>query len=207
MFNFILSIFNFFKSHEITLFLVGGAVRDLLQGREPKDLDFIAFSTPEKLLALGGKFADSKTCIPVFVFDFDGIQVEIALPRKDIKTGKGYKGFSFSFEGVSLIDDLARRDFTINAIALDSDGNIIDPFNGVNDLRNKILRAVNPQAFADDPLRVIRLCRFSSKGFKPAEETIELARKVPREEFEALPVERFINELIKALYEPFCNSR
>jgi len=199
-------IFEFFKNNKIDVFLVGGAVRDLLQGKHPKDYDFVAFSTPERLISLGGKFTDSKTCIPVFLFNIDGIQVEVALPRKEIKTGKGYKGFSFSVEEVSLIDDLSRRDFTINAIAMDSNGNIIDPFNGVNDLKNKILRAVNPQAFADDPLRVIRLCRFSSKGFSPTEETLNLARKVSREEFEALPVERFINELIKALHEPYSSE-
>lgn len=195
-------IFDFFKEKGINVFLVGGAVRDILMGKEPKDVDMVALSDTKTLVAAGGKFVDPVSCIPVFLFNIEGEKVEVALPRKEVKTGEGYKGFAFETEGVTLEEDLQRRDFTINAIAMDSDGNIIDPFGGRIDIKNKTLRVVNPQAFAEDPLRVIRLCRFSCKGFTPTAETISLANRVSEAEFKALPVERFTNELLKALTEP-----
>lgn len=142
-------------------YLVGGAVRDLLLGRKSKDLDYVVFDINESELLAQGFLKISKN-FPVFSHpDFEGCQY--ALPRKDIKVGKGYNGFKVDTTNVSLRDDLERRDFTINAMALDEETNeVIDFFNGKEDLKNKVIRHVGKH-FVEDPLRVLRAARFKAR--------------------------------------------
>lgn len=142
-------------------YLVGGAVRDLLLGRKSKDLDYVVFNTTEAELLESGFQKISKN-FPVFSHpDFKNCQY--ALPRKDVKIGKGYNGFKVETSNVSLRDDLERRDFTINAMALDEDTKtIVDFFNGQEDLKNKVIRHVGKH-FVEDPLRVLRAARFKSR--------------------------------------------
>ena len=183
--------------------VVGGAIRDILQGHVPKDIDLVVQAPPDQLIKRGGVPVDPRTGIPVFKFQFKDFSVEVALPRRERKIGPGYKGFAFETgPDISLLEDLSRRDFTINAMAIDSHGNIVDPFGGQKDLQEGILRVVNPEAFKDDPLRVIRAARFAAKGFRVDGETLALMQEVPAEEFRALPIERFTGELLKALREP-----
>jgi len=183
--------------------VVGGAVRDFLLGKSPKDIDIVVQADPIVLEQLGGIPVDPQTGIPVYIFKINNFHVEVALPRRERKTGVGYKGFKFEVgPDISLKEDLSRRDFTINAMAMDYHGRLVDPFGGREDLQRRLLRAVNPKAFKDDPLRVIRAARFAAKGFRVEEGTLKLMQAVPVDEFKALPVERFTNELLKALSEP-----
>ncbi len=184
-------------------YLVGGAVRDVVLGYKPKDYDLIAVGyTPQQLIEMGGIAVDPKTAIPVFLFSVEGQKVEVALPRKEIKNEVGYKGFKFvTGPEISLEEDLRRRDFTINTLAMDHQGKIYDFFGGLEDLRNKIIKAVNPLAFTEDPLRVLRAARFAAKGFNVDSSTLNLMNKISLEELKTLPVERFTGELLKALKE------
>jgi len=181
-------------------YLVGGAVRDMIANIPPKDHDFVVTGvTKEDLIAAGGTFVDPKSAFPVFLFDIDGEQCEVAIARTEKKVGTGHRAFELTFgPEVTIEEDLFRRDFTINAIAMNSNGEFVDPYGGVNDIKNRILRIVNPKAFIEDPLRVIRLCRFAAYGYEPSKETLEIARQIPETEFEALPIERFVNEFLKA---------
>lgn len=138
-------------------FLVGGAVRDSILGREIKDFDYVIFNCSEQSLIDQG-FQLIKKDIKVFLDPKTGYQY--AFPRREIKVGDKYSDFIFDYSNVSLDEDLYRRDFTINAMAMDEDsGLIIDPYNGKSDLDNKILRHVSDK-FSEDPLRVIRGFRF-----------------------------------------------
>lgn len=182
-------------------FMVGGAVRDKLMGMEPKDVDYVVVgSTPDEMLAAG--FQQVGADFPVFL-DSDG--VEYALARTERKTGNGYHGFETDHDAsVTLEDDLMRRDLTINAMAMDGD-TLVDPFGGLNDLNNKVLRHVS-DAFADDPVRVLRLARFRAR-FGPEwtvhPETMEFAKQmVARGELNHLTRERALTEMEKALGEP-----
>lgn len=182
-------------------FMVGGAVRDKLMGLEPKDVDFVVVgSTPEEMLAAG--FQQVGADFPVFL-DADG--VEHALARTERKSGHGYNGFVTNHSAdVTLEDDLMRRDLTINAMAM-SGNFVVDPFDGQEDLKNKVLRHVSP-AFADDPVRVLRLARFHAR-FGPEwlvhTDTILFARKMAANgELKHLTRERILKELEKALGEP-----
>lgn len=142
-------------------FLVGGAVRDMLMGLNPKDRDWVVVgSTPEEMLSLG--FSQVGADFPVFLHPETG--EEYALARTERKTGDGYHGFTTDFNpSVTLYEDLARRDLTINSMAMDvGTGEIFDPFNGRRDLENKVLRHTT-DAFSEDPLRVIRLARFFAR--------------------------------------------
>src|SRR5574344_1931292 len=132
---------------------VGGAVRDQLLGRPVQDIDHVVTgATPEQMLALGYKAVGGD--FPVFLHPHTG--EEYALARTERKSGHGYGGFVFhAAPDVSLEDDLLRRDLTINAMAMDDQGRLFDPYGGQRDLEAKILRHVSP-AFAEDPLRVLR---------------------------------------------------
>ena len=184
------------------VFLVGGAVRDRLLGRHSKDLDYVVVgSSREEMIANGFKQVGAD--FPVFLHP--ETQDEYALARIEKKSGTGYAGFETDTENVSLTDDLRRRDLTINAIAQDLDGNIVDPFGGVADLENRVLRHVS-EAFAEDPLRVLRVARFIAryayKGFTVAPETIELMSKLVKAgEISNLTKERVWIETEKALSE------
>lgn len=179
-------------------FLVGGAVRDMLSGVEPSDRDWVVVgATPAEMIELGYKQVGAD--FPVYLHPETG--EEHALARTERKVGSGYRGFETSYTpDVSLEDDLVRRDFTINAMAMDETGQVIDPFGGRDDLKNGILRATSP-AFEEDPLRVLRLARFvARKGFSVDAGTAEMSRRIAaRSEFAELTSERVGIELIKAL--------
>ncbi|WP_284203978.1 multifunctional CCA addition/repair protein [Psychromonas marina] len=182
-------------------FLVGGAVRDKLLKLPVKDCDYMVVgSTPEELLSLG--YQQVGKDFPVFLHPKTGD--EYALARTERKEGSGYNGFScYSGQDVSLEDDLIRRDLTINAIAEDESGERFDPYNGLQDLQDKILRHVSP-AFSEDPLRVLRVARFAARfytlGFSIAPETMLLMQALSNsDELNHLTPERVWAETEKAL--------
>lgn len=183
------------------IYLVGGAVRDQLLGRPVTERDYVVVgSTPEEMLALGYKPVGKE--FPVFLHP--STHEEYALARTEKKIAKGYKGFTFyASPEVTLEEDLIRRDLTINAMAQDQSGKIIDPFHGQHDLSQKILRHVSA-AFAEDPVRILRLARFAARfpEFSVHPETITLMQKMTAAgEIDALVPERVWQEFNKALRE------
>lgn len=180
------------------IYQVGGAVRDELLGFDVKDRDWVVVgATPEQMTALGYKAVGRD--FPVFIHPETG--EEYALARTERKTGPGYTGFAFdTSEEVTLEQDLKRRDITINAIARDGNGNLIDPFNGRKDLEEKIIRHVSA-AFVEDPLRVLRAARFAAQfNFAIAGETQSLLKDISAtDELETLAPERVWTETEKAL--------
>ena len=183
------------------VFCVGGAVRDALLGLVVKDRDFVVVgSTPAAMEALGFKAVGKD--FPVFLHP--DTHEEYALARTERKTAKGYKGFQVHADPeVTLEQDLARRDLTINAIAQDNHGQLIDPYGGLNDLNAKTLRHVSP-AFSEDPVRILRAARFAARfaDFSVAPETLLLMREmVENGEVDALVPERVWQEIAKGLME------
>ena len=185
------------------IYKVGGAVRDRLLGIPVTDIDRVVVgATTEEMLALGYKPVGSD--FPVFLDPKNGD--EYALARTERKSGRGYGGFVFhASPDVTLEEDLIRRDLTINAMAEDDAGNLTDPYHGQQDLDARILRHVSP-AFAEDPLRVLRVARFAARyaglGFTVAPETLELMRELSESgELEALTPERSWKEISRALME------
>ena len=181
------------------IYLVGGAVRDKILGIPVKDRDYLVVgSTPEEMVKLGYKPIGKD--FPVFLHP--KTKEEYALARTERKVGKGYHGFKFyTSPNVTLEEDLRRRDITINAIAQDEDGNIYDPFNGKDDIKNKIIRHVS-DAFIEDPLRVLRVARFTAldERFKVQIETLVLMKNmVSSGELKTLSVERVVLEISKGL--------
>lgn len=182
-------------------YIVGGAVRDELLGFAIKDKDYVVVgSTPEAMLAAGFKPVGKD--FPVFLHP--QTRDEYALARTERKTARGYKGFVIhASPEVTLEQDLARRDLTINAIAKADDGRLVDPFNGLADIQSKTLRHVS-DAFAEDPVRILRLARFSARlvDFNVAPETMLLmCQMVDAGEVDALVAERVWQELAKGLME------
>ena len=185
------------------VYLVGGAVRDALLGRAHGDRDYVVVgASPAAMLAEGYKSVGKD--FPVFLHPETG--EEYALARTERKTGPGYHGFSFhAAPDVTLEDDLARRDLTINAMARDDAGALVDPYGGEKDLRARVLRHVSP-AFAEDPVRILRVARFLARyaplGFRIADETMALMRAmVENGEAAHLVPERVWAETRKALAE------
>lgn len=185
------------------VYLVGGAVRDSLLGHPYQEKDYVVVgATPEHMLAQG--FQPVGKDFPVFLHP--KTKEEYALARTERKSGKGYHGFQFFTDTtVSLEEDLIRRDLTINAIAMDQDGKIYDPYGGQTDLENKTLRHVS-DAFAEDPLRVLRVARFAARyspyGFHIASETLQLMQTMAESgELDALTPERVWKETSRALLE------
>lgn len=182
-------------------YLVGGAVRDELLGDTVTDRDYVVVgATPEYMTSRGYRTVGRD--FPVFLHP--RTHEEYALARTERKSGRGYGGFTvWASPEVTLEEDLARRDLTINAMARDDDGNVIDPFGGRADLERRVLRHVSP-AFAEDPLRVLRVARFMARlaprGFRVADETLALMRRiVAADEIEALTGERAWQEIRRAL--------
>lgn len=179
-------------------YLVGGAVRNKLLGIPVKDRDWVVVgTTPEEMLEQGFKTVGKD--FPVFLHP--ETKEEYALARTERKSGKGYKGFTFhTSPDVTLEEDLQRRDLTINAIAEDESGKLIDPYNGAQDIKQGLLRHVS-DAFIEDPLRVLRIARFAATlGFKIAPETSHLLKEISAtDELEALVPERVWTEMEKAL--------
>jgi tRNA nucleotidyltransferase (CCA-adding enzyme) len=182
------------------IYRVGGSVRDELIGRAGGDRDWVVVgATPELMTASGYKPVGND--FPVFLHP--ETREEYALARTERKHGRGYRGFEFfASPEVTLEDDLARRDLTINAMAVDERGRLIDPHGGQADLRAGILRHVAP-AFVEDPLRVLRVARFAARfGFAVAPETRRLMRKVVASgELSTLAPERVWQELARGLKE------
>jgi tRNA nucleotidyltransferase (CCA-adding enzyme) len=182
------------------IFQVGGSVRDTLLGLPVQDHDWVVVgSTPESMVAQGFKPVGKD--FPVFLHPVT--HEEYALARTERKTARGYKGFSVYAEpDVTLEQDLLRRDFTINAMALDAGGRLIDPHGGADDLRAGVLRHVSA-AFSEDPVRVLRAARFAARfGFSIAPETLALMRAmVDNGEVDALVAERVWQELARSLME------
>ena len=181
------------------IFLVGGAVRDQLLQLKIKDRDHVVLgSTPEELLQLG--YQQVGKDFPVFLHPQTG--EEYALARTERKQGTGYKGFTcYAGKEVTLEEDLIRRDLTINAIAMSEKGELTDPYNGLDDIKNKQLRHISP-AFSEDPLRVLRVARFAARfyklGFSIAAETLALMQTLTQSgELNHLTAERIWQEKIR----------
>ena len=185
------------------IYQVGGSVRDTLLGLPVVDKDWVVVgATPEEMEAQGYRLIGKD--FPVFLHPQS--HEEYALARTERKIGPGYKGFTVhATPNVSLEDDLCRRDLTINAMALASDGTLIDPFNGAADLKLRLLRHVSP-AFSEDPVRILRVARFAARfaplGFDVADDTLTLMRDmVTAGEVNTLVTERVWMELVRALGE------
>ena len=186
------------------IYRVGGAVRDKLLGRTSSDIDRVVVgATPAQMLDAGYRPVGKD--FPVFLHP--RTNEEYALARTERKTAPGYHGFAFNADpSVTLEEDLERRDLTINAIAEDDAGHLVDPYGGARDIEARVLRHVSP-AFAEDPVRVLRvarfLARFASYGFSIADETMALMRDmVGAGEVDHLVAERVWAETRKALAEP-----
>lgn len=184
-------------------YLVGGAVRDKLLGHPYHEHDWVVVGATPEIMSDAGYILVGKD-FPVFLHPES--KEEYALARSERKIAKGYQGFAISADpSITLEEDLLRRDLTINAMAEDSEGNLIDPYGGLQDLEARILRHVSP-AFVEDPVRVLRLARFYARyaqyGFSIADETKALIRTMIHSgELEALTAERVFQELLKALGE------
>lgn len=184
-------------------YLVGGAVRDKLLGRPVHERDWVVVgSSPEEMIALG--FTPVGKAFPVFLHP--KTKEEYALARTERKTGPGYHGFTFhTAKDVTLKEDLARRDLTINALAEDENGQVIDYYGGLNDLKQKCLRHITP-AFSEDPVRVLRVARFAARyaelGFTVAPETLALMQQMgTQNELSYLVQERVWAEWEQAFHE------
>lgn len=186
---------------EMKTYVVGGAVRDALLGVPVQDRDYVVVgATPEQMVAQG--YLPVGKDFPVFLHP--KTHAEYALARTERKTAPGYKGFVFHADAaVTLEEDLVRRDLTVNAMAQQEDGSIVDPFNGRSDLEQRIFRHVSP-AFAEDPVRILRVARFAARfpDFTVAPETNALMRRMTEAgEVDALVAERVWQELARGLME------
>lgn len=167
------------------IWIVGGTVRDFLQGKAGEDLDLAAALTQEELISRGFRQVDPVSSAPIWFRHIPGMG-KIEVTRLD---GEGL-----------LRGDLARRDFTVNALAMSLDGEVIDLFGGIQDLGRKALRACSPASFQDDPVRIFRAFRFEADGWRMESETERMIAEASWEErFRGIPVERFSRELVKAL--------
>lgn len=193
---------SFFLGNYMNVYIVGGAVRDKILKQEIKDIDYVVVgSNEQEMLEMG--FTKCGKDFPVFLHP--QTKDEWALARTERKTGSGYNGFETKINNVSLEDDLLRRDLTINSIAMDDNGKLIDPFNGLDDIKNKTLRHTSI-AFKDDPVRVLRIARFASRyhdiGFVIAKETMELMKEMVNDGMlKELTAERVFKEIKKTLTE------
>lgn len=189
------------------VYLVGGLPRDLMLGIENKDIDLIVRKIPvDKLIEIlepFGKvdFVGKSFGVIKFLDNIDKLDYDIALPRTEKMNGEGgYRGFDImSDENLPIEKDLERRDATINSIAIDINGNIIDPFNGLKDIENKILKATSIHSFYEDPLRVLRIIQFASRfGFKIEKNTWEEMKK-NASKIKGISGERILIELEKII--------
>lgn len=192
------------KISQLNTFLVGGAVRDHLLDYDIIERDYLVIgATPEQMTSLG--FIAVGKDFPVFLHP--KTKEEYALARTEKKQGKGYKGFvCYTSPEVTIEQDLLRRDLTINAMAMDNEGNIIDPYHGKKDIEARVLRHVSP-AFIEDPLRVLRVARFTARyhdfNFTIADETLSLMKKITASgELNELSSERIWKEMDRSLNDP-----
>lgn len=173
-------------SQNAEIYVVGGSVRDAYLDKSIKDIDLIvdglSFKGIQKILSPHGKqslVGESFSVIKFKPHGYEGEDYDIAIPREDRKIGKGHKGFEIVTDGVDIMGDLKRRDFTINSMAVNvMTGELLDPFNGLKDLRNEIIKATDKNAFVEDPLRILRGIQFASRfDFDIDKGTMELMRK------------------------------
>jgi len=189
-------------AYNLDAYLVGGAVRDRLLGIEVKDRDWVVVGASASEMQRRG-FTPVGDDFPVFLHPQTGEQY--ALARQERKTARGYRGFTVTSDGVTLEEDLLRRDLTINAIAMDAAGRLIDPFGGARDIERRVLRHISP-AFAEDPVRVLRVARFrarlAGRGFTVHSDTRKLMTQMVTDgEVDALQPQRVWQELHGALGE------
>jgi tRNA nucleotidyltransferase (CCA-adding enzyme) len=189
------------EDSHLDVYCVGGAVRDELLGLQVKDHDYVVVSSSaEEMLRLGYKPVGKD--FPVFLHP--KTHDEYALARTERKTGKGYKGFTvYASPDVTLEEDLARRDFTMNAIAKSASGDLVDPYHGQRDIQQKVIRHVG-DAFVEDPVRILRAARFAARyaDFSIAPETMQLMQQMVADgEVDALVSERVWQELARGLME------
>ncbi len=192
------------KNSPFNFYLVGGALRDEILAQPVADRDWVVVgATPKDMQEMGYRQVGKD--FPVYLHP--ETHEEYALARTERKVASGHQGFEFdTSQSVTLEEDLLRRDLTINAIAKDSDGNLIDPYGGISDIELRVLRHVSP-AFAEDPLRVLRVARFCARlkplGFSIAEETVSLMTEITASgELETLSVERVWSEFQRTLTYP-----
>lgn len=181
-------------------YIVGGAVRDKILGRAIHDKDYVVCGLSEDVFARTFNFPQKVgRSFPVYLLDIEDRQCEVAFARREIKSGIGYKGFIVDFApSTSIEEDLYRRDLTVNAIASDENGNIVDPFGGVEDIQEQTLKAVSDH-FSEDPVRALRAARFSAQlGFRIDKDTLTRMR-LCAPELKLEPAERKFGELQKAL--------
>jgi len=188
-------------------YMVGGCVRDAFRGQKIKDIDLIVEGTSmdailDELRPFGrvDQVGESFAVIKFRPKGHTGEDYDIAVPRIDRKVGTGHKGFVVETEGINLFDDLQRRDFTINAIAVKVDSGLLqDPYNGLHDIKVRFLKAVDPRAFVDDPLRILRGIQFASRfGYEISPGTMKLMRENAHL-IKEISGERIFEELMKVL--------
>jgi tRNA nucleotidyltransferase/poly(A) polymerase len=189
------------------VYFVGGIVRDFYCNKTSKDIDVVItnveFTKLYELLTLYGKVDLVGESFGIIKYKAPGCdEVDVALPRTERKISSGYQGFEiYSNPTLPIETDLYRRDFTINAIAVSIDGDVIDPFNGVKDIENRTIRMVNPDAFSEDPLRMLRAIQFSARfGFKINDSTFNSIYNNSYK-IKEISVERWLIELDKVLYK------
>jgi tRNA nucleotidyltransferase/poly(A) polymerase len=191
------------------IYSIGGKVRDEFLGKESKDLDILITGVPfeqlEEILSKYGVVNAVGKSFGVLKFKPKGAteDIDVAIPRTETSTGEGgHQGFDVKSDHTLPIEtDLSRRDFTLNAMAKDIEGNIIDPFGGQEDIKNKIIRVVNPQAFSDDPLRLLRAIQFASRfGFTIESETMKMIKDNASRVKEIAP-ERILTEFDKIIHK------
>lgn len=189
------------------LYIVGGSVRDAYRSKEIKDIDLIVtkitMSRIKDILISFGRVdqvGESFAVIKFRPFDHNGEDFDIAIPRTDIKTGTGHKDFLVNVDNVSILEDLKRRDFTINSIAINvKTGELLDPFHGMEDIISKVLRATDELAFIEDPLRILRGIQFAARfGFEIDPDTLKLM-KDNSHLIKEITGERIMDEFMKIL--------
>lgn len=192
-------------------YLVGGCVRDYLMNKESNDIDIIVVGCDKNdlitLLKQYGKCDLVGESYAVIKFHFNGEVYDISTPRIEKKVADGHKGFDvISDENISLETDLLRRDLTINSIAMDLSGNLVDPFNGADDIKNKLIKMTNENAFSEDPLRILRSIRFAARfDFNIEKSTTELINTF-KKDITFLSPERMFYEWCKCLSHATCGG-
>lgn len=184
-------------TEDLEWYLVGGAVRDIIRGEEPKDYDFVVVGeTPKSMDERGYERIENET-FPVYQGKYND---EIALARNETTTGSSYKDFQVDIDDVALKEDLERRDFTMNAIAWNPDRGIVDPHDGILNIQGETIQHVS-DAFSEDPLRVVRGARFAARfDFEIASTTVDIMKKTA-DKVESMHAQRLKEELIKNFEE------
>ena len=186
-----------------TAYIVGGWVRDWLRGKAPHDKDYVVVGiSKDKFINI---FQDAKligNSFPVFLLEIHGVKCEVAFARREIKSGTGYRGFDISSAGVTIEEDLYRRDTTVNSMAVNLfTGELVDPYGGKKDIEKHLLRPVS-EHFSEDPVRALRAARQGAQLDYLVSDELIAAMQQCKEELKLEPPERIFGELKKALTAP-----